>query len=84
MTLMTSFACRPQQDSIGDGGHVTRYRLPVAGDAHCREHDPRAQQVRFLTIAVIAFFTFLLARAFRSLLLPLRAVALNVISVGGA
>jgi len=31
---------------------------------------------------VIAFFTFLLARAFRSLLLPLRAVALNVLSFG--
>jgi len=33
---------------------------------------------------VISFFTFSLARAFRSLLVPLRAVALNVLSVGGA
>ena len=38
-----------------------------------------------LMIALIAFFTFiLLARAFRSLLLPLKAVILNVISVGAA
>ena len=36
-----------------------------------------------LMIALIAVFTFLLlARAFRSLLLPLKAVVLNVISVG--
>src|SRR5437899_12096801 len=36
-------------------------------------------------IALIAFITFvLLARAFRSLLLPLKAVLLNVISVGAA
>jgi putative drug exporter of the RND superfamily len=38
-----------------------------------------------LMIALIAILTFLLlARAFRSLLLPLKAVALNVISVGAA
>jgi RND superfamily putative drug exporter len=38
-----------------------------------------------LMIALIALITFvLLARAFRSLLLPLKAVALNVISVGAA
>ena len=38
-----------------------------------------------LMIALIAIFTFiLLARAFRSLLLPLKAVILNVISVGAA
>jgi RND superfamily putative drug exporter len=38
-----------------------------------------------LMIALIAVFTFLLlARAFRSLLLPLKAVVLNVISVGAA
>ncbi len=38
-----------------------------------------------LMIALIAVFTFiLLARAFRSLLLPLKAVILNVISVGAA
>ncbi len=38
-----------------------------------------------LMIAVIALITFvLLARAFRSLLLPLKAVVLNVISVGAA
>ena len=36
-------------------------------------------------IALIAVLTFvLLARAFRSLLLPLKAVVLNVISVGAA
>lgn len=38
-----------------------------------------------LMIALIAIITFiLLARAFRSLLLPLKAVVLNVISVGAA
>ena len=38
-----------------------------------------------LMIALIAVVTFLLlARAFRSLLLPLKAVLLNVLSVGGA
>jgi putative drug exporter of the RND superfamily len=38
-----------------------------------------------LMIGLIALFTFLLlARAFRSLLLPLKAVILNVISVGAA
>jgi RND superfamily putative drug exporter len=38
-----------------------------------------------LMIAIIALFTFvLLARAFRSLLLPLKAVVLNVISVAAA
>ncbi len=38
-----------------------------------------------LMIALIALITFvLLARAFRSLLLPLKAVVLNVISVGAA
>jgi putative drug exporter of the RND superfamily len=38
-----------------------------------------------LMIALIAVITFiLLARAFRSLLLPLKAVALNVLSVGAA
>src|SRR5205814_2390369 len=38
-----------------------------------------------LMIALIALITFvLLARAFRSLLLPLKAVVLNVVSVGAA
>ena len=38
-----------------------------------------------LMIALIAVITFiLLARAFRSLLLPLKAVILNIISVGAA
>ena len=67
---------------------------PRAGTGRARSAASRPQNEDFidavygnfpLMIALIAVITFiLLARAFRSLLLPLKAVILNVISVGAA
>jgi len=87
----------PTSDGSSSRGRDTVDRLRAA--VHAQSEDVRlgglgAQNQDFidavygnfpLMIALIAIITFvLLARAFRSLLLPLKAVVLNVISVGAA
>ncbi len=84
-------------DASSAGGHATLDRVRAAVQAQpagVRLGGQPAQNEDFintvygnfpLMIALIALITFvLLARAFRSLLLPLKAVILNVISVGAA
>ncbi len=87
----------PTPDASTAGGRATLNRVQSAARAagpDVRVGGIGAQNKDFidavygnfpLMIALIALITFvLLARAFRSLLLPLKAVILNVISVGAA
>lgn len=85
------------EDSASDGGRATLDRLRDAsegGDLPGRVGGPAAQE-RDLTDAIYAAFplmvlligviTFaLLARALRSVVLPIKAVALNVLSIGSS
>jgi RND superfamily putative drug exporter len=85
----------PREDSAADGGRATLDRIREVGpDVGARIGGPAAQD-RDLTdaiyasfplmVALIALITFvLLARALRSILLPLKAVLLNVLSVGSS
>jgi RND superfamily putative drug exporter len=85
----------PREDSAADGGRATLDRIREVGpEAGARIGGPAAQD-RDLTdaiyasfplmVALIALITFvLLARALRSVLLPLKAVLLNVLSVGSS
>jgi putative drug exporter of the RND superfamily len=77
---------RDTLDRVHDAAHASSSSARVGGNG--------AQQADFidavygnfpLMIALIAVITFvLLARAFRSLLLPAKAIALNVLSIGAA
>ncbi len=66
--------------------HTGPVQARIGGDAASSADFVAAVYGNFpLMIALIAIVTFLLlARAFRSLVLPLKAVVLNVLSVGGA
>jgi len=89
----------PASDSTSASGRATLDRVRQAahaglGQAPARVGGQAAQDADFvgavygnfpLMVGLIALVTFvLLARAFRSLLLPLKALLLNVISVGAA
>jgi RND superfamily putative drug exporter len=85
----------PNTDANSSSGRATLSRVePIAHNVHARVGGAVASSEDFISsvygtfplmIALIAIATFLLlARAFRSLLLPLKAVLLNVVSVGGA
>src|SRR5690242_10575538 len=71
---------------VRDAAHAQGSDVKVGGQPASNEDFIDAVYGNFpLMIALIAFFTFiLLARAFRSLLLPAKAVVLNVISVAAA
>jgi putative drug exporter of the RND superfamily len=73
-------------DRVRSAAHETGSEVRLGGLAAQNEDFINAVYGNFpLMIALIAVITFvLLARAFRSLLLPLKAVVLNVISVGAA
>jgi RND superfamily putative drug exporter len=73
-------------DQVRTTAHATGPDVQLGGLAAQNEDFINAVYGNFpLMIALIALITFvLLARAFRSLLLPLKAVVLNVISVGAA
>ncbi len=77
---------RQTLDRVRAAAHATGPDVHVGGLAAQNEDFIDAVYGNFpLMIAMIALITFvLLARAFRSLLLPLKAVVLNVISVGAA
>ncbi|HEY8292609.1 MAG TPA: MMPL family transporter [Thermomicrobiales bacterium] len=87
----------PTTDANSGVGKATLARvrqMAHTGSAHARIGGDAASSADFvaavygnfpLMLALIAIVTFLLlARAFRSLVLPLKAVLLNVLSVGGA
>jgi RND superfamily putative drug exporter len=71
---------------VRDAAHAQGPDVKVGGQPASNEDFINAVYGNFpLMIALIALFTFiLLARAFRSLLLPAKAVVLNVISVAAA
>jgi putative drug exporter of the RND superfamily len=71
---------------VRDAAHAQGPDVKVGGQPASNEDFIDAVYGNFpLMIALIGFFTFLLlARAFRSLLLPAKAVVLNVISVAAA
>jgi RND superfamily putative drug exporter len=73
-------------DQVRTAAHEAGSEVRLGGLAAQNEDFINAVYGNFpLMIALIALITFvLLARAFRSLLLPLKAVILNVISVGAA
>jgi putative drug exporter of the RND superfamily len=73
-------------DHVKQTAHTGSVQARIGGDAAANVDFVAAVYGNFpLMIALIAIFTFLLlARAFRSLLLPLKAVLLNVLSVGAA
>ncbi|HYM53779.1 MAG TPA: MMPL family transporter, partial [Solirubrobacteraceae bacterium] len=77
---------RATLDEVRSTAHATGPDIHLGGLAAQNEDFINAVYGNFpLMIALIAIITFvLLARAFRSLLLPLKAVVLNVISVGAA
>jgi RND superfamily putative drug exporter len=77
---------RETLDRVRSAAHAAGPDVRVGGLAAQNEDFIHAVYGNFpLMIALIAIITFvLLARAFRSLLLPLKAVILNVISVGAA
>jgi RND superfamily putative drug exporter len=79
-------AGRDTLDRVRDTVHAAGADVRLGGVAAQNDDFIHAVYDNFpLMIALIAFITFvLLARAFRSLLLPLKAVLLNVISVGAA
>ncbi len=84
----------PKADGSSAAGTATLARVVSAAGTRVHVGGLQASSADFvsavygsfpLMIALIALVTFvLLARAFRSLLLPLKAVLLNVISVGAA
>jgi len=84
----------PRADGASAAGGATLDRVRGAADSEVKVGGLEASSADFvsavygsfpLMIALIALVTFvLLARAFRSLLLPLKAVLLNVVSVGAA
>ncbi|MGH2390814.1 MAG: MMPL family transporter, partial [Chloroflexota bacterium] len=87
----------PAADSTSSAGHATLNRVRRAahvGPVPAQVGGVAAEDADFvnavygnfpLMVGLIALVTFiLLVRAFRSLLLPLKAIALNVISVGAA
>jgi RND superfamily putative drug exporter len=82
----SSSAGRDTLDRVRNAAHATGGEVRLGGLAAQNEDFINAVYGNFpLMIALIAIITFiLLARAFRSLLLPLKAVVLNVISVGAA
>jgi putative drug exporter of the RND superfamily len=77
---------RSTLDRVRSAAHAASPGVGVGGDGAQNADFVSAIYGSFpLMIALIAVLTFiLLARAFRSLLLPLKAVILNVISVGAA
>jgi RND superfamily putative drug exporter len=82
----SSSAGRETIEQIRSAAHASGEEVRLGGEG-AQNHDfIDAVYGNFpLMIALIAVITFvLLARAFRSLLLPLKAVVLNVISVGAA
>jgi RND superfamily putative drug exporter len=82
----SSSAGRETLDRVRTAAHGVGSDVRLGGLAAQNEDFINAVYGNFpLMIALIAIITFvLLARAFRSLLLPLKAVVLNVISVGAA
>jgi putative drug exporter of the RND superfamily len=82
----SSAAGRETLDRVRSAAHGAGGEVRLGGLAAQNEDFINAVYGNFpLMIALIAIITFiLLARAFRSLLLPLKAVVLNVISVGAA
>ncbi len=84
----------PRADGASAAGGATLDRVRAAAGSGVRVGGLEASSADFVSavygsfpvmIALIALVTFvLLARAFRSLLLPLKAVLLNVVSVGAA
>ncbi len=82
----SSSAGRDTLDRVRNAAHAAGGEVRLGGLAAQNEDFINAVYGNFpLMIALIAIITFiLLARAFRSLLLPLKAVVLNVISVGAA
>ena len=73
-------------EAVRDAAHAAGPRVRVGGEPAANADFIDAVYGSFpLMIAVIAVTTFiLLARAFRSLLLPAKAILLNVLSVGAA
>ena len=82
----SSSSGRDTLDAVRSAAHAAGPDVSLGGLAAQNEDFINAVYGNFpLMIALIAVITFiLLARAFRSLLLPLKAVVLNVISVGAA
>jgi RND superfamily putative drug exporter len=82
----SSTAGRDTIDRIRAAAHAVGGDVRVGGEGAQNKDFISAVYGNFpLMICLIAIITFiLLARAFRSLLLPLKAVVLNVISVGAA
>src|SRR5437870_8150867 len=82
----SSSAGRDTIDRIRSAAHASGPDVRLGGEGAQNQDFINAVYGNFpLMIALIAVITFvLLARAFRSLLLPLKAVVLNVISVGAA
>jgi len=82
----SSSAGRDTIDRVRAAAHASGPSVRLGGEGAQNEDFINAVYGNFpLMIALIAIITFvLLARAFRSLLLPLKAVLLNVISVGAA
>jgi RND superfamily putative drug exporter len=82
----SSSSGRATLDRVRSAAHAVGGDVRLGGLAAQNEDFINAVYGNFpLMIALIAIITFvLLARAFRSLLLPLKAVILNVISVGAA
>jgi RND superfamily putative drug exporter len=79
-------AGRATLDRVRDAAHAAGPRATVGGNGAQQRDFVDAVYGSFpLMIALIAVITFvLLARAFRSLLLPLKAIVLNVVSVAAA
>jgi len=79
-------AGRATLNQVKQAAHTGSKQARIGGVAAANADFVAAVYGNFpLMIALIAIVTFLLlARAFRSLLLPLKAVVLNVLSVGGA
>jgi RND superfamily putative drug exporter len=77
---------RAAVDSVRDASHAVGPDVRVGGSGPLNADFIDAVYGAFpLMIALISLLTFLLlARAFRSLLLPLKAVILNILSVGAA
>jgi putative drug exporter of the RND superfamily len=82
----SSSSGRDTLDRVRSAAHAAGGEVRLGGLGAQNEDFINAVYGNFpLMIALIALITFvLLARAFRSLLLPLKAVVLNVISVGAA
>jgi putative drug exporter of the RND superfamily len=84
----------PDEDGNSPAGRATLHRIRAATGGDGVTGGEAAQSADFLdavygsfplVIALIAGLTFLLlARAFRSLIIPLKAVVLNLLSVGAA